>query len=56
MKCNYCEEQLENIAIDHGQPPVTLFPSKDLADLHVCTRSDCKNVGIVLCIPREAKD
>ena len=56
MKCNYCEEQLEEIGINHGFPPVSLSPSKELANLYVCTSRDCKNVGVVLAIPVEPKD
>jgi len=56
MQCTKCEEQLEEISTDHGQPPVTLFPSKEQAHLYVCTSRDCANVGKVLCIPTEPKE
>lgn len=56
MKCNYCEKNLEEIGINHGFPPVTLFPSKELMNLYVCINKDCKNCGIVLAIPSETKD
>lgn len=56
MKCFKCEEELEQIGIADGFPPVSLIPSKELASLYVCTSRDCVNCGIVLAIPHVSKD
>jgi len=54
MKCNYCEEQLENIQFSHCSSIVDL--SKSDAYLYVCTSRDCKNCGVVLAIPRTPQE
>jgi len=54
MQCPKCEEQLEKIYKEHS-PLVELVPSNEKATLYVCTSRDCKNAGVVLAIPLEAK-
>ena len=58
MKCNFCEEELEDISFSHtinGGVEVWLS-HKEQATLRVCTSRDCKNCGIVIAIPWEYKE
>ncbi len=54
MKCNFCEEQLEDISFS-GVNSVWLS-HKEQCSLYVCTSRDCKNGGVVIAIPWENKD
>ena len=56
MKCNYCEEQLDKISYDYGDSIVRLGSRIEAGHLYVCTSRDCKNCGVVLAIPAEAKE
>ena len=54
MKCNFCEELLEDIGFN---PHATVWLNeKERASLYACTSRDCKNCGVVLVIPHESKD
>ena len=58
MKCNYCEEQLEDISFSHtiNGGVVVWLSHKEKATLYVCTSRDCKNRGVVIAIPHASKD
>ena len=58
MKCNFCEEQLEQINFYHtinGGVRVQLS-HKENAALYACTSRDCKNCGVVIIIPDKSKE
>ena len=58
MKCNYCDDELEDIFFSHTiNGGVTVWLShKEQATLYVCTSRDCKNRGVVIAIPRLSKE
>lgn len=55
MKCNFCEEQLEDISFATSERGVSIILSRrEQASLFVCTSRDCKNCGIVIAMPQKA--
>ena len=57
-KCNYCEEELEDISFSHtiNGGVIVLLSHKEQVTLYVCTSRDCKNCGVVIAIPHESKE
>lgn len=54
MKCNYCEEELEDISFSTYDKGVNIYLNhKEGVALYVCTSRDCKNCGVVIAIPTE---
>ena len=53
MKCNYCENELEDISFSNA---AVWLSHKEPATLWACTSQDCKNCGVVLAIPWTNKD
>jgi hypothetical protein len=52
MKCNSCEEELEEIVVSTDIKGATVWLShREPAILLVCTSGDCKNCGVVICVP-----
>ena len=57
MKCFSCENVMEQITAYHGQGYCDFILSdSEPCLLYVCTCRDCKDVGIVRCIPSEPKE
>ena len=58
MKCNFCEEQLEELSFYHtiNGGVGALLSHKEKAILYVCTSRDCKNRGVVIAVPTTVKD
>lgn len=57
FKCFSCEEQMEKISAYLGRGYSDFILSgKEPCWLFVCTNRDCKDVGIVRCIPSEPKE
>ncbi len=56
--CFKCGEKLDEIMTSDGPTTshiwINVFDEK--AGLYVCTSRDCANVGIVICIPAQAKE
>lgn len=53
MQCPGCQEQLDDIMITNNSVgfSTVVINDKFTASFYVCTNRDCKNCGIVLCIP-----
>lgn len=58
MKCNHCEENLEDISFYHtiNGGVHALLSHKEDVGLFVCTSRDCKNRGVVIAIPLTPKE
>ncbi len=58
FKCSGCDELMEEITAYHGQgySDFMLSISKEYCCLFACTSRDCKDSGIVKCIPSEPKE
>lgn len=57
FNCPTCNEEMEEITAYFGQGYCNfLLEGKEVCTLHVCTSRDCKDVGIVRCIPCEIKE
>ena len=57
MKCNFCEEQLEEIKFGHiAVGDVDAHIDNEKTILFVCVSRDCKNCGVVIAIPNEPKE
>lgn len=54
VKCNHCEEQLEDITFKGNKE--MWVSHKERVFLYVCTSRDCKNCGTVIAIPTKLKD
>lgn len=63
MKCNFCEEQLEQIiftAFSKGDVEPHLdcknMDKRESIILFACIGRDCKNCGVVMAIPQKSKE
>jgi hypothetical protein len=57
MKCNFCEEQLEEIKFGHiAVSDTEAHINNEKIILFVCTSRDCKNCGVVIAVPATPKE
>ncbi len=57
MKCNFCEDEMEEIIIGDSRLVNTrVWLNSEEAYLFVCISRDCKNRGVVIAIPSKLKE